>query len=70
VERPGGIVFTRILNAPWGEMARNLEETRAAALERYGRAPDSMWVWYLTCRACSAQRGFETLFVAHYRERE
>ncbi|MBI5946507.1 MAG: hypothetical protein HY875_00020 [Chloroflexi bacterium] len=66
VERPGGIVYTRLLSAPWGKMQARLDETRDAAREKYGRPPDHLWIWYLTCRVCSADRDFETLFVAHY----
>jgi len=67
VARPGGLVYTRLLPAPWGQMRAQLDATRDAACEKYGRNPDQMWIWYLTCRACSADRNFETLFVAHYR---
>lgn len=69
VERPGGYVFTRLLPAPLGELNKVVDATRADALARYGRAPDDVWVWYLTCRNCSWARGFETLVVAHYRTR-
>ncbi len=67
VERPGGFVYTRLLPAPWGQMRGQMDATRDAAREKYGRNPDHMWIWYLTCRVCSAARNFETLFVAHYR---
>lgn len=67
VERPGGFVYTRLLPAPWGQMQGQMDATRDAAREKYGRNPDHMWIWYLTCRVCSADRNFETLFVAHYR---
>ena len=66
---PGGVAFTRLMPAPWGEIKKLMKETKAMARERYGRDPDTVWVWYLTCSACSADRNFETLFVAHYRER-
>ena len=66
---PGGVAWTRLLPAPWGRMRALMGETKRLARERYGRAPDSVWVWYLTCRVCSAEREFETLFVAHYRRR-
>ena len=66
---PGGVVFTRLLPAPWGRMRALMKETRALARERYGRDPASVWVWYLTCRQCSPERDFETLFVAHYPKR-
>lgn len=69
VEFPGGIAFTRLVSAPWGEMRRVVEESEQAAEERYGRKPDGLWVWYLTCRVCSSERNFETLIVAHYREK-
>ncbi|MBA4180606.1 MAG: hypothetical protein C0506_08475 [Anaerolinea sp.] len=68
VERPGGIAYTRLRPAPWGDMRRVVEETKAQARERYGRGPDEMYVWYLTCRICSNERDFETLFVAHYKQ--
>ncbi len=68
VERPGGIAFTRLVPAPWGEMQRVVGETKDAAKERYGRNPDDLYVWYLTCRKCSPARHFETLFVAHYKK--
>lgn len=69
VERPGGYVFTRLASAPLGELTKVVDATRADALGRYGREPDDVWVWYLTCRHCSWARGFETLVVAHYRTR-
>ncbi len=67
IERPGGFVYTRLLPAPWGRMQGQMDATRDAAREKYGRNADQMWIWYLTCRICSAARNFETLFVAHYR---
>ncbi|MCY3880790.1 MAG: hypothetical protein OXG61_01560 [Chloroflexi bacterium] len=66
---PGGVVFTRLLSAPWGQMRKLMKETRDMARERYGRNPARVWVWYLTCRTCSSERDFETLFVAHYPKR-
>tara|TARA_Y100000588_G_C14232182_1_gene915738 strand:- start:2012 stop:2281 length:270 start_codon:yes stop_codon:yes gene_type:complete len=63
---PGGVVFTRLLSAPWGQMRTLMKETRAMARERYGRNPETIWVWYLTCQNCSPERNFETLFIAHY----
>lgn len=65
---PGGFAFSRLVPAPWGEMQKVVDQTEAIATEKYGRKPDDMWVWYLTCRECSAARNFETLIVAHYRE--
>ena len=65
--RPGGIAFTKLLEAPWGELSKAVEKTSKAAAGKYGRAPDETWVWYLTCRECSKARKFETLIVAHYR---
>ena len=67
VERPGGIAFSRLIPAPWGKMQGLADETRDMARERYGRAPDGVWVWYITCRECSGARNFETLILAHYR---
>ena len=63
---PGGVVFTRLVPAPWGQMRSLMKETRNMARERYGRNPAAVWVWYLTCQRCSPERNFETLFVAHY----
>jgi hypothetical protein len=68
VARPGGVAYSRLVPAPLGEMKDALGQTRRRARERYGRKPDDMWVWYLTCRFCSAERDFETLFIAHYRQ--
>ncbi len=68
VWRPGGFAFSRLVPAPFGALRREAERTAAAARERYGRPPDHIWVWYLTCGRCSAARQFETLFIAHYRE--
>ncbi len=67
--RPGGFVYTRLLNAPWGELRKAVERTGKEAKEKYGRAPDDTWVWYLTCRECSKARNFETLIVSHFREK-
>jgi hypothetical protein len=69
IEFPGGTAFTRLISAPWGEMRRLVDESEEIARERYGRTPDDLWVWYLTCRQCSSERNFETLIVAHYRDR-
>lgn len=66
VVRPGGIAFTRLVPAPFGQVRKLADEFRDEASERFGRAPDALWLWYLTCRECSAERDFETLFVAHY----
>ncbi|MCC7362883.1 MAG: hypothetical protein IT303_00805 [Dehalococcoidia bacterium] len=69
IERPGGIAYTRIVPASYGELARVAEETALKATRRYGRKPDDTYVWYLTCRVCSTERNFETLIAAHYRRR-
>lgn len=69
VERPGGIAYTRLVPAPWGDMQKVVGETMDAARDRYKRNPDELYVWYLTCRACSTARQFETLIVAHYKKR-
>ncbi|MEO6397111.1 MAG: hydrolase [Tepidiformaceae bacterium] len=68
VDRPGGMAYTRLLPAPWGEMQRVVGETKDAARIRYGKEPDELYVWYLTCRTCSQARQFETLIVAHYKK--
>ncbi|MGI8927102.1 MAG: hydrolase, partial [Tepidiformaceae bacterium] len=70
VRRPGGTVYTRLLEVPWGEMRRAVDETTEAARARYGRDPGDVWIWYLTCRECSRERNFETLLIAHYPARE
>jgi len=66
---PGGVAYTRLLPAPWGELKKLVKETESLATAKYGRKPDGMWIWYLTCRICSAERNFETLILAHYRAR-
>lgn len=66
VVMPGGLAFTMLLPAPWGDMKKLASECRKAGKERYGREPDDIWVWYLTCGECSGPRNYETLFVAHY----
>ncbi len=68
VERPGGIAYTRLAPAPWGDMRRVVDETKSQARARYGRDPDDLYVWYMTCRVCSKGRDFETLIVAHYKK--
>ena len=68
VHVPGGIAYSRLVAAPWGEMKRIARDTEAAAAERYGKKPDALWVWYLTCNICSAERNYETLFIAHYKK--
>jgi hypothetical protein len=67
LDRPGGVAFTRLVPAPMGQIRKVVEDTEKLAKERYGRKPDSTWLWYLTCRICSEARAFETLVVAHYR---
>ena len=68
IERPGGVAFTRLVPAPLGRMKHAVVETKEVAKQRYGREPDAIWIWYLTCRVCSSPREFETLILAHYRE--
>jgi hypothetical protein len=68
IVRPGGVAFTRLLEAPWGEMQKVVDLVEAEAAKKYGRKPDNVWVWYLTCRRCSKARNFETLIVAHYKD--
>ncbi len=68
IYRPGGIAFTRLLQAPWGQLPKLTRQTEMEARQKYGRSPDSTWVWYLTCRECSKPRNFETLIVAHYKD--
>lgn len=65
--QPGGIAYTRLLKAPWGQLPKLTRATEMEARQKYGRSPDDTWVWYLTCRECSKPRNFETLIVAHYR---
>jgi hypothetical protein len=64
---PGGVSFTKIYEAPWGQMRNLMTEFETQATARYGRRPDKTWVWYLTCQICTTERNFETLFVAHYK---
>lgn len=68
IYRPGGVAYTRLIPAPYGEFKKRADAFVEEATEEYGRHPDGLWVWYLTCRTCSAARDFETLFVAHYAE--
>ncbi|HMO54188.1 MAG TPA: hypothetical protein PJ994_06765, partial [Tepidiformaceae bacterium] len=68
IYRPGGIAYTRLLEAPWGQLPKLTKTTMAEAKQKYGRPPDNTWVWYLTCRECSRARNFETLIVAHYKD--
>lgn len=70
VERPGGIAYTRLMEAPWGKLQKLVDQTSQEATKKYGRKPDDLWVWYLTCRRCSKARNFETLIVAHYRDKK
>ena len=70
VLRPGGFVYTRLIDAPLGSMGKAVDQTNKEAKAKYGRDPDDTWVWYLTCRECSKPRNFETLVVAHYRPRK
>lgn len=63
---PGGFAYTRLLPAPWGKLKYLVKETELLARAKYRRKPDSVWIWYLTCRVCSAEREFETLILAHY----
>jgi hypothetical protein len=65
---PGGVAYTRLVEAPWGEMRKRVDEMRDIASQKYGRAPAGIWVWYLTCRICSSERNFETLVIAHFKE--
>lgn len=67
VVHPGGIAYTQLVEAPWGEIRHRLSAFSDAVTERYGHKPDDVWIWYLTCRECSRARNFETLLVAHYR---
>ncbi len=66
IYRPGGFAYTRLVEAPWGELGRATKAFRAEATERYGRQPRGLYAWYLTCRVCSRDRNFETLLVAAY----
>ena len=68
VDWPGGIAYTRLVPAPWGDMQKVVGETKDAANARYNKNPDELYVWYLTCRLCSTERQFETLIVAHYKK--
>jgi hypothetical protein len=66
--RPGGFTWSRVLPASFGQIKNLAAETRQKAEERFGRAPEDFWVWYLTCAVCSEARNWETMFVAHYRD--
>lgn len=66
VVRPGGVAFSRLVEAPWGELAKAARRLRDEARDRYGRPPAAIYAWYLTCPLCSRERNFETLLVAHY----
>lgn len=69
IYRPGGIAFTHIAPGPPGKVGDLMTESRRMAKERYGRGPDAEWIWYLTCRHCSAARDYETLIALHYRQK-
>ena len=64
--RLGGVAFAGIFKAPWGQLGKVAEETEREAEAKYGRKPDAIWIWYLTCRYCSKARNFETLVAAHF----
>jgi hypothetical protein len=66
IARPGGVAWSRIVPAHFGDMKRLATETRDMARARYGLDPGALWVWYLTCSVCSEARNWETMFVAHY----
>lgn len=68
VSFPGGFVYTRLEEVPWGEMQKAVDEMKDVATRKYGKAPHEILAWYLTCRSCSHERNFETLLIAHYRE--
>lgn len=70
IERPGGVAFTRIVPGKLGSLGKLVDETVGIALQKYRRKPDNTWLWYLTCRECSAARDFETLIICHYRQRK
>lgn len=63
---PGGVAWTRLVEAPWGQLRRLADETVALAQARYRRKPRRLLTWYLTCRECSHERNFETLLIAHF----
>lgn len=65
IERPGGVAYTHLVSAPWGEMKRLVAAFEVEVRVQYNRPPAAIWAWYLTCRQCSSERGFETLLVAH-----
>lgn len=67
VVQPGGIAWSRLVQAPLGSLQRFVDEAKIEAREQYGQDPDDMYIWYLTCRVCSSERNYETLIVAHYR---
>lgn len=67
IARPGGVAYSCLESAPLGQMKRVVAETVADARQRYGRRPDTTWLWYLTCHVCSGDRDFETLIVTHFR---
>lgn len=67
IVRPGGIAYTQLVEAPPGKVKGIRDTFLADAKRKYGRSPDDFYLWYLTCRECSAERNFETLLVAHYR---
>lgn len=70
IVRPGGMAYTRLVEAPLGTMGKIVREAEMEARVKYDRTPDATWLWYLTCRVCSRERNFETLIVMQYRERE
>lgn len=63
---PGGFAFTLLEKAPPGTVGKLEKQAREAAAAKYGRQPDHLWLWYLTCGRCSGERDFETLFVSHF----
>ncbi|MEX2081708.1 MAG: hydrolase [Dehalococcoidia bacterium] len=65
--RPGGVAFSHLAPAPLGAMKARMKDLKQAGRGRYGRDPDDIWAWYLTCRTCSRERNFETLLVGHYK---
>jgi hypothetical protein len=69
IVRPGGMAFTRLVEAPLGSMGKLVREAEMEARVKYDRAPDATWLWYLTCRVCSRERNFETLIVMQYGDR-
>jgi hypothetical protein len=56
-------VFSYVFKEPWRFMRKGVREMAAEMKTRGKGEPRRVYLWYITCPVCSAERGYRTVIL-------